>query len=1096
MNVQLFEEEIEIPTYEIGPPDPNPMFLEKRVYQGSSGKVYPWPVIDEVGDTKVTKKWTMVVLENQWLRIWILPALGGRVHRAFDKTNGYDFVYFNQVIKPALVGLAGPWISGGIEFNWPQHHRPSTYSPVEYMLRDNEDGSKSVVVSEVDRMYGTKGEAVFTLRPDRAVLEIQGRLYNPTPFPQTFLWWANPAVAVNDHTQTIFPPDVTAVFDHGKRDTSRFPIATGTYYKTDYSAGVDISRYKNIPVPTSYMAWKSDYDFVGGYDHEKKAGLLHVADHHVSPGKKQWTWGHGEFGRAWDRNLTDEDGPYIELMTGVFTDNQPDFTWLAPHEEKTFAQNFLPYKGVGEVKNANVDAAVGLAVDDGRLQAGLYVTAIRKGLRVVVAGASKVYADLQFDLGPETPWTFEAPCHEPAEAVRIEVRQADGSLLIDYQAAPPCIQTVPESAKPISAPAELADAEALWLAGQHLEQYRHATFDPEDYYREGLRRSAKDLRLNAALGLLLLRRGQYVEAEALFRTALATLTRHNNTPADGEITFHLGTALEAMGRFKEAGDAWAKAAWSAAWQDSAFFALGRLAARHGDWTQAEAKCRQSLVRNTHNLGNRHLLAAVLRRQGRTKEAQVLVAETLSIDPLDSGALNEGVLSGLTPQSALSSALGSEPRNRLLLATAYASAGLYQEALDCFADKAFAADPMTAYFRASWLEAMGQPEQADRERKRGAGLGPDLVFPNRLEELAVLDETVALNPSDGRAWFYRGNLLYDKKRYALAAESWEKAVAAEPGLATAWRNLALAYFNKLGRPTEALGSLETAFRARPNDARLLMEVDQLTRKLGWTPRARLARLSGFFPLVNKRDDLAVEHFGLLNLVGRHEEALAFGLSRIFHAWEGGEGKVLRQYVRALLGLAYTALAKGDLRNAWELLLRTLELPQSLGEARLPNAKESQLQYTLGLAASLDGRSAEARDWWTKAAAGNEQPAGMMFYNDTPPELIFYQGLARRKLGDETGAVGRFHSLVDYGERHVFDKVKIDYFAVSLPDFVIFEEDLDKRNRVHCRFLIGLGRWGLGDRGLALDLWRQAAAEDPSHQGILDHLGWAESGDLDR
>ena len=195
MDVKLFEEEMEIPTYEIGPPDPNPMFLEKRVYQGSSGKVYPWPVIDEVGDTKVMKKWTMVVLENQWLRIWILPALGGRIHRAFDKTNGYDFVYFNRVIKPALVGLAGPWISGGIEFNWPQHHRPSTYSPVDYTLMDNGDGSKSVVVSEVDRMYGTKGEAVFTLRPDSAVLEIRGRLYNPTPFPQTFLWWANPAVS-------------------------------------------------------------------------------------------------------------------------------------------------------------------------------------------------------------------------------------------------------------------------------------------------------------------------------------------------------------------------------------------------------------------------------------------------------------------------------------------------------------------------------------------------------------------------------------------------------------------------------------------------------------------------------------------------------------------------------------------------------------------------------------------------------------------------------------------------------------------------------------------------------------------------------------
>ncbi len=214
-------------------------------------------------------------------------------------------------------------------------------------------------------MYGTKGMASFTLYPDKAYIEIKGQLYNRTNLPQTFLWWANPAIPVNDHTQSIFPPDVHAVMDHGKRDLSRFPIATGTYYKHDYGAGVDISRYKNIPVPTSYMAYHSDYDFVGGYDYEKEAGILHIADHHVSPGKKQWTWGCGDFGQAWDRNLTDEDGPYIELATGMFTDNQPDFTWLAPFEEKTFTQYFMPYKKVGCVQNASTEAVLGLDVQAG-----------------------------------------------------------------------------------------------------------------------------------------------------------------------------------------------------------------------------------------------------------------------------------------------------------------------------------------------------------------------------------------------------------------------------------------------------------------------------------------------------------------------------------------------------------------------------------------------------------------------------------------------------------------------------------------------------------------------------------------------------------
>ncbi|MGB7393693.1 MAG: DUF5107 domain-containing protein, partial [Pricia sp.] len=363
--VKAWREKVTIPTYEVGDPEKYPVFLEKRVYQASSGAVYPHPVIEKISDEKVDKEWDVIFLENEYLKIMILPALGGRIQRAYDKIRQRDFVYYNHVIKPALVGLTGPWISGGIEFNWPQHHRPSTYDPIDSLIEKNGDGSITVWASEVERMFRTKGMAGFTLHPDKAYLEIKVQLYNRTPHRQTFLWWANPAVAVNDHYQSVFPPDVNAVFDHGKRDVSEFPIAKGEYYKVDYSPGTDISRYKNIPVPTSYMAITSDYDFVGGYENDTKGGLLHVADHYVSPGKKQWTWGNGDFGRAWDRNLTDEDGPYIELMCGVYTDNQPDFSWMHPYEEKSFTQYFMPYYNVGVVKNATKEALINLEMEDG-----------------------------------------------------------------------------------------------------------------------------------------------------------------------------------------------------------------------------------------------------------------------------------------------------------------------------------------------------------------------------------------------------------------------------------------------------------------------------------------------------------------------------------------------------------------------------------------------------------------------------------------------------------------------------------------------------------------------------------------------------------
>ena len=220
------------------------MFLENRVYQGSSGVIYPHPIVERVSDEKTEVSYTAIFLENKYLEIMLLPEVGGRVQMARDKTNGFNFVYYNRVIKPALVGLTGPWISGGIEFNWPQHHRPSTFQPVDYRIDDNADGSKTVWFSEIERMFRTKGMVGFTLYPDRAYLELNVQLYNRTPFPQTFLWWANPAVHVNDDYQSVFPPDVKAVMDHGKRDVSDFPVAPGTYYKYDYSPGADISRYR------------------------------------------------------------------------------------------------------------------------------------------------------------------------------------------------------------------------------------------------------------------------------------------------------------------------------------------------------------------------------------------------------------------------------------------------------------------------------------------------------------------------------------------------------------------------------------------------------------------------------------------------------------------------------------------------------------------------------------------------------------------------------------------------------------------------------------------------------------------------------------
>ena len=421
----------------------------------------------------------------------------------------------------------------------------------------------------------------FTLYPDRAYLEMKVQLYNRTAEPQTFLWWANPAVSVNDDYQSIFPPDVHAVMDHGKRDVSDFPIATGTYYKMNYAPGTDISRYKNIPVPTSYMAYHSDFNFVGCYDHGKKAGMMHVANHHVVPGKKQWTWGSGDFGQAWDRHLTDEDGPYIELMCGAYTDNQPDFSWLQPGEEKSFTQIFMPYKQLGGAKNASAEVVINLEVVGTEAVIGVYVTSPRL-VNVVLLAHHQAIFQKEVRLTPETALleTVTLKAGTLPQALTLRVMAGEDELLSFTPLSdekPP----IPSPAEPAKPPADILSNEELFLNGLHLEQYRHATFAPEPYYEEALRRDPDDARCNNALGLLLYRRGKFAEAEPYFRRAIKRLTLRNPNPYDGEPFYNLGLALKMQGRFEEAFAAFYKAIWNAAWRDAAFFELARLASRAG-----------------------------------------------------------------------------------------------------------------------------------------------------------------------------------------------------------------------------------------------------------------------------------------------------------------------------------------------------------------------------------------------------------------------------------------------------------------------------------------------------------------------------------
>ena len=1210
--VKAWRELVTIPTYEVGKPEKNPMFLEKRVYQGSSGVVYPYPVIETMSDEKVDKDYLAIWIENEYIKVMVLPELGGRVQIAYDKIAKRHFVYYNHVIKPALVGLAGPWISGGIEFNWPQHHRPTTFMPVDTCIEYNKDGSVSVWVSEMEKMFHQKGMAGFTLRPGCAYLEIKGRVYNRTDVPQTFLWWANPAVEVNDAYQSVFPPDINAVFDHGKRAVSSFPIATGTYYKMDYSAGVDISNYKNIYVPTSYMGVNSRFNFEGGYENDTKAGMLHVASHHYSPGKKQWTWGNGDFGRAWDRNLTDsiECGtenvefataipssensavanstlntlnsklrtgfrPYIELMAGVYTENQPDFTWLMPYEEKMFTQYFMPYRELGVVKEASKDLVFNIdSVEDGFAVFKVFATNKQDVCIILRNDNGEVYYKKEHTLSPEAVLVETVECPKVSlSELTFEIRKNfpyGERAVLTWHAEADDIRPIPDSAEAALLPEQIKTNEQLLITGRHLEQYRHATWNPLDYYEEALRRDPNDIRCLNAMGLWFIRKGRFAKAEEYLRKAYKLSIKRNPNPYDSEPLYNLALSLKyksgclgdlsfsrlgkvtspndqttrRLNDLNEAYELFWKATWSKAWADAGYFEAAKISVMQGRYEDALDEIDRCLNNNWHNHKARALKAAILRKLGHTSEALNLIDESLEYDLFNYGCRYEKylILSGLgnssfsrlgkltSPNDQTTKQLNDQAEDVLAemktmlrksaqnydeVALDYAAAGLKDEARAIWniAIEEGATTPMTWYYLFAFCgeqDALAQAEAADST----------YCFPNRAEDVIALEAAKqcaaqivnrkSSNCKFSKAPYYLGCLYYAARQYDLAIENWELSARLDPNFPTVWRNLALARFNKSNDQDVALEYMERAFHLDENDERVFMELDQLYKRLHRPHAERLAFYEKHAELIERRDDLMLEKATLLNMLGRYEEAKQLIDNRIFHPWEGGEGKVSGQYQMCRLEIAKHLLSEegkaeansklynlnSKLEKAITLLEECLVFPHHLGEGKLYGSQDNDFYYFLGIAhdrlatmAAANSKiytlhsslKAKAVEYFLKGTEGPTEPAAAMYYNDAKPDKIFYAALCYRKLGQEDKARSLFNKLINYGKQHIFDHIVMDYFAVSLPDLLVWEGDLDEMNLIHCKYMLALGYYGMGDTERAERFLREVEALDNNHLG---------------
>jgi tetratricopeptide (TPR) repeat protein len=1094
--VKAWEEPVVMPSYMPAKPDPNPLFLEKRVYQGSSGRVYPLPVIDRVEIELNNRSWKAVHLENEFLRFMVLPEIGGRIHVGYDKVGNYDFFYRQNVIKPALVGLAGPWISGGVEFNWPQHHRPATFMPVEISIERDADGSVTVWCSDHDPMSRMKGMHGLCLRPGKAYLELKVRLYNRTTDTQTFLWWANVATRAHEKYQSFLPKDVRFVADHAKRAVTEFPLSQGIYYGVDYgrraTCGVpeqekpahfvpdgsypanDLSWYANIPVPTSYMAVGSRGDFAGGYDHALQAGVVYVANHHIAPGKKQWTWGNHEFGYAWDRSLTDSDGPYIELMAGAYTDNQPDFSFLAPGETKTFSQFWYPIRKIGVPDFANTDAALRVEREGDRVRLNLMVTRAMPGSEIRLESNGREIAAHMGDLKPELPVSIEFSVSPTILDLEVVLESA-GETVLRY--APSEIAPVdrPAVATEPPLPKHVESNDELYLIGLHLEQYRHATRGPEPYWLEALRRDAEDSRANCALGRWHLRRGEFAVAERYLRTSIGRLTERNPNPFDGEPHYNLGLALLLQRRLEEAYEAFYKSTWNAAWRGPAYHRLAEIDCANRAWTRGLDHIERSLRADADNMNARNLQTMILSRLARDSESALTLKATRELDPLD--IWSRYLQSGEAPEDG---------QRRLDLAFDLLRGGMFEDSLRVLSAPRMegrdGSGAMLAYALGLVCARLRRKEESEAAYRQAAEADSAYVFPSRLDEMVLLEEAIRVNPRDARARYYLGNLLYDRRRHEEAIVSWERAVDLDPRFPTTWRNLGFAYYNIRRDEQRSRRAFAQARSLSPRDARILYEQDQLMKRTGEVPEHRLAALESVRDLVVTRDDLTVELATLYNQQRRPKDALQLLLARRFQPWEGGEGLVLAQYTRAHLMLGQAALREKQATIAIDHFEAALNPPRSLSEARHLLASRSSIDYWLGVAYDAVGKKEVATKWWNQAASSGGDFQQMRIHAIS--ETTFWSASALQRLGQSEKAAKLFQEIYDYALGLERETPKIDYFATSLPAMLLFDEDLKRSQDTLAAFLQAQGLVGMGEQERALALVRRVQELDENHAGAAE------------
>ncbi|HOE10168.1 MAG TPA: DUF5107 domain-containing protein [bacterium] len=955
--VKVWEDRITIPTYAWHPGSIDPVF---PAVEGNN--IYPYTLQDQLGDTKTDRTYRALFMENEYLRVCVLPELGGHVYEIINKSIDKPMYYVNHVIKPNLLAMRGAWISGGVEWNTgPMGHAATCVEPIESCLLNNADGSASIVVGHVERIFRTHWTVVLTLRPGTAALDERIRLFNAQDEVHPYYFWNNTAMPNTDGFQFIYP--MTLGTDHAGTSFYTWPID---------ERGVDLSYAKNHPGPSAIFAYECDQDFFGSYDHLLHRGVVATADHYLLPGKKAWTWGQSEDSKLRQSLLTDDDGPYNEVQTGPLR-TQADFGFLQPHQVLEWTERWYPVHDLEGFNYADREAAFHVTEETGELLIRFLTTSCtgKGSLTVSAVGNSALYA---VDPTPKEPTVIHHPTNSSKGPWRITLIDRNGRERASF-AHPLPLPVRRPPALPTPIPEEKKTAYDLWLDGQVLDKQSQPA-QARKQYRKALEKDPAFGPALCSLAVLDLESGKY---ETACKYAAQAVERNPD--------WGMGWYWLSVGRLRSGFDDQAEeSAWKAVrFPESAalgYSVLARLAVRSGRLGDAVSLSLEALQRNDRDLVSRDVLAAALFLLGEREDAAATAEIVLNDNPLDLAAHSIGYLSANSDRDRkravekLRQVVRDEPQNVLEMAAFWINLRRYEPAAELLQDlylekRASGEGHPIAWYYAGWLAyKRGQSEQARNYWKSAQECSPTYVFPHRLETIPILRAVLDADPQDSRAALYLGNLLFAKGQLEEGRKYWERSVEISPPSSVAFRNLGLAANKIDGDRKKAIEYYEQALQCDPEDPILYRDLAELFEAEG-KAREAIALLEKGYRLPYPRRDSTEMLARLYLKQGMYPEAIRFLETTVFQNWEN-QFTSHELFVKAHLEQGKKLLQGGDPKGALEHFDKSLTFPKNLAVERGPHIREANSHYWRGMALKALGRLDEAKKAFQAAVAEPESP----------------------------------------------------------------------------------------------------------------------------